>query len=138
MAMQPTGRRDSVVSDINVTPMADIMIVLLIIFMVATPLISQSSVALPMAAHTKERPPDVVKLTLLPTGLVAVNDVALRHLDELDGHLRARRASAGAGASVVIEADRQVDYAQVAHVLAACRRAGVEEIGLAAQPRVSD
>jgi biopolymer transport protein ExbD len=55
MAMSLAGNNRRVVADINVTPMADIMIVLLIIFMVATPVLVRAPVRLPSAAHARER-----------------------------------------------------------------------------------
>ena len=59
MSMAVGDKKGSAIADINVTPMADIMIVLLIIFMVITPLINKGvDVELPKASNTKERKDD--------------------------------------------------------------------------------
>ncbi|HET6899567.1 MAG TPA: biopolymer transporter ExbD, partial [Vicinamibacteria bacterium] len=67
MAMQAGGRR-AVVSDINVTPMADIMIVLLIIFMVAISQLSTPPVALPEASHTREAAKEAIPVVVTANG----------------------------------------------------------------------
>jgi len=67
MAMR-LGGRHTVVSDINVTPMADIMIVLLIIFMVAVPKITAAPVPLPDARHGRDAPKEAIALVVTATG----------------------------------------------------------------------
>ena len=72
MSMSVGARRGGVVAEINVTPMADVMIVLLIIFMVATPLIVTSPVALPRAREAVERKGDDVKVVVKAHGEISI------------------------------------------------------------------
>ncbi|MGE5126937.1 MAG: ExbD/TolR family protein [Betaproteobacteria bacterium] len=133
MAMGVSRRRGGAIAEINVTPMADVMIVLLIIFMVATPLIGQPPVRLPRAEHTAERRGERLEILLRRDGsvLVAGTPLPVEALSEW----MAGRASA-ARTTVLVQADREAPYDAVARVLAACRAAGVAEVGLAAQRRV--
>ena len=65
MSMAVGGKKGGAIADINVTPMADIMIVLLIIFMVITPMLQKGvDVKLPMAANTKERKDEQKSITV--------------------------------------------------------------------------
>ena len=65
MSMNVGGSKGSVIADINVTPMADIMIVLLIIFMVITPMLQKGvDVRLPLAGNTKERKDEQKTITV--------------------------------------------------------------------------
>src|SRR5512138_2466374 len=65
MAMAVGGKKGGPMADINVTPMADIMIVLLIIFMVITPMVAKGvDVSLPSASNTKERKEEAKAITV--------------------------------------------------------------------------
>jgi biopolymer transport protein ExbD len=130
MAMN-VGRRGSCVAEINVTPMADVMIVLLIIFMVTTPVIVSETLPLPPAAHAQENDPDkalVLRLDGRGTLTIGEQEVgayepALRQVAEVT-HADPQRA-------VWIKADRSVPYTWVAALADTCRRAGVESVTLA-------
>jgi biopolymer transport protein ExbD len=126
-----------VVSDINVTPMADIMIVLLIIFMVMIPIVNAPPVPLPDARHAREAAKDAVELLVTPSGTRIGKDEPM-DLEALSAYLAARVQGSRAALAVLVQADRDMDYAGVAHVLQACRTAGIEEIGLATRPRVGE
>ena len=132
MAMQ-LGRRRSVVADINVTPMADIMIVLLIIFMVTVPILSTPPVALPDARHGRDSPENAITLVVTAAGARIGKDEPM-DLDRLRMYLAARVELSRDPVTVLIQADRDADYAQVAGVMQACRAARIEEIGLATRP----
>jgi biopolymer transport protein ExbD len=134
MAMR-MGGRGRFLSDINVTPMADVMIVLLIIFMVATPLMTQAPVPLPLAAHAKDRPSKPLRIVIEAAGTVVLADVGPMASSALSGYLRARVEASADPVAVVVEADARADYADVARVLEACRLAAVAEISLATRPR---
>ena len=138
MAMSVGGRKGGAIADINVTPMADIMIVLLIIFMVMTPLIVSAPVALPDAENATTRKDDRVEVVLTQAGEIRVGKAALGSVEALAAYLRERLGAPGdAPPTVLIQADRGVDYQNVLRVLDACRAAGAEEVGLAAQKGVS-
>ena len=136
MAMRLPGRGSSLVAEINVTPMADVIIVLLIIFMVATPLLSGAHVPLPYARHGSGRPPAELRIRLAGGGSLSLDERPLAGVDFLRHELEARHRNEGEGLSVRIEADAGVDYASVARVFDACRSAGLHEIALATRPRI--
>jgi biopolymer transport protein ExbD len=115
--------------------MVDIMIVLLIIFMVATPFLDRPPVALPMARHTSARPADELRVVVHADGLVTLGEDVLPGLEALEVGLRGRVQRHGDLPAVRIEADGTASYGRVSAALAACRAAGITRVGLAARPR---
>jgi biopolymer transport protein ExbD len=137
MAMNVGARRGGVVAEINVTPMADVMIVLLIIFMVATPLLINSPVPLPRAREAADRKGDDVKIVVKAHGEISVGNATFGDAATLGVYMREQVVTAGDRRSVVlIQADREVSYHDVARVIEACRAAGAEEVGLAAERKI--
>jgi biopolymer transport protein ExbD len=134
MALSVGRSRGGAIAEINVTPMADVMIVLLVTFMVATPLVSWPPVRLPSAAHPSEQHGDVLKVALRSDGEVLVEGAPLAASVPLADYLAARR-SATRSLLVLLQTDRDASYAELARVLAACRAAGVSEVTLAADVR---
>ena len=131
------GGRGAVVSDINVTPMADIMIVLLIIFMVAISKFTTPPVTLPEARHGKDAAKEAIRLVVTAKGAQVGKDAPIDP-ETLATYLSARVQTSRASVAVLIQADRDVEYAPVARVLQACRQAGIAEIGLATRKRVGE
>ncbi len=130
---QRGGARRRTISEINMVPFIDVMLVLLIIFMVTAPLITTGVVDLPSVGKSKQRPEHVVEvmvgadetLRLRVDGKEAAS-VALPALAT-----RVRDAQAGnANTPVVISADRAVKYEVVVKVMDVLQRAGVQRIGL--------
>ena len=134
MAMSVGRPARGAIADINVTPMADVMIVLLIIFMVATPVIVGAPVRLPDALHALDQPRERLEIVVRASGGVTAGGLDFSGADALAEWISARRA-AGADTIVLVQADRGVAYGEVARVLSACRRAGVADVALAAQRR---
>ncbi len=134
MATSVGRPRQGAIADINVTPMADVMIVLLIIFMVATPVIVGAPVRLPPAVNAADQRQERLEVVVRASGAVTVAGLELSGSDALAEWISARRAS-GAEALVLVQADRGVAYREVARVLSACRRAGVADVALAAERR---
>ena len=133
MAVSVGRPQKGAIADINVTPMADVMIVLLIIFMVATPIIVHSPVRLPDASHAAEKKGERIEVTVRGDGAVLVAGAVVPAGlvgDWVAAMPPARRAT------VLVQADRELPYTDVARVLAACRTAGVAEVALATQRRV--
>ena len=101
MAMSVGGPRKGAIAEINVTPMADVMIVLLIIFMVATPIIASAPVRLPLAASARETGEERIEIVVRSDGSLAIGGepLAAQALGELlaAGPPVARRQRAGAG-----------------------------------------
>jgi biopolymer transport protein ExbD len=117
------------VANINVTPLVDVCLVLLIIFMVVTPLIN-SPVALPESRTATVHPEDSGQLSIIVNqdGTLFVGPVAIRR-EQLQSELRGvfeRRP----GAEVIVRADRQVRYGVVLDVLTQCREAGFKDVGI--------
>ena len=128
------GRNKTALSDINVTPMVDVMLVLLIIFMVTAPLIQQGvKVNLPDA---KAAPIDAKEKKLVVSidrnGKVYIGDVEVP-FDLLENKLKAN-AKAQADKEIYLHADRDLKYGMVVEVMATAQRAGVENVGMITDP----
>ena len=136
MAINVRGSRKGAIADINVTPMADVMIVLLIIFMVMTPLLASSPVPLPPAAHSKERGGEALTVVVKASGEIGVGDTSFAGADAFAEYVKARMGPGDATPLLLLQGDRDAAYATVARVLEACRRSGLEEIALAVAPEV--
>ena len=130
MAMT-AARRAGPVADINVTPMADIMIVLLIIFMVATPLLSTDPrLRLPDAQHGHDGKAEELTVVLDRSGQLTVGAAALAE-PELPAHLASLLpARPDALRLVRIKADQGLPYERVERVLELCKQAGAEQMVL--------
>ena len=129
------ARRAGPVADINVTPMADIMIVLLIIFMVATPLLSNDPrVRLPDARRSNEAKDDELTVVLDRSGLLRIGAATLSE-SELPGRLAPALAERADGARVVrVKADQALPFERVQRVLDLCRQAGADQLLLMTAP----
>ena len=121
-------------SEINVTPLVDVCLVLLIIFMVVTPImITGSSVQLPEMTAGPELGEAPLSITVMADGTVLIGDSIVR-LDEIASELRRVRTGAHPD-SVALRGDRRVAYGEVMNVLEACRGAGWEDVKLVALKR---
>ena len=127
------GRRRTI-SEINMVPFIDVMLVLLIIFMVTAPLISVGTVDLPtVGASRQKQEPHVLEV-------VVATDASIRL--RVDGNDKGGATAANLGARlrellagndqtpVVISADRSVRYEEVMKAMDAAQRAGVKRLGL--------
>ncbi len=130
MGMSTGGGRKGAMSEINVTPLVDVMLVLLIIFMVTAPLIQQGvKVQLPNArAAPIEAKEKKLVLAVDAEGRVFIGDVQVP-LDELEVKLKAN-AKAQADNEIFLHADRGLKYGVVVEVMAAAQRAGIENVGM--------
>lgn len=126
--MAASGSDGDEIVGINVTPLVDIMLVLLVIFMVTAKLIVSRAVPmdLPTAATAGETQV-VLTVSIEPNGAVSIDGV---HVD--DAELR-RRAGAVHDARAVIHAARTSTHGAVIHVIDELRRAGVSRIAFAAE-----
>jgi biopolymer transport protein ExbD len=135
MAMS-SGGGDSggVMSEINVTPLVDVMLVLLIIFMITAPLMSHKVVIdLPEATSVPNvEPPSTITIALKYSGETFWNDEQIAR-DAIDRQLRieARRQPQPA---VQLRADKQTEYREVAAMMAAAKNAGMKKVGLITTP----
>jgi biopolymer transport protein TolR len=121
-------------ADINVTPMADIMLVLLIIFMITTPLLQSGiTVNLPKAKNPLDAPEadakDAVVVALNREGRIFLAKTAVTEPDLLD-FLAKRFSSGEVNKTIFLKADQAVAYGRVVQIVDQCRKSGVERIGL--------
>ena len=140
MSMAVGGKKGGAIADINVTPMADIMIVLLIIFMVITPMLQKGiDVKLPIAANTKERKDETKTITVAikRDKTTFLGGIKLENQQGLVKEVKQRLEDLPEGQKIVyLKADSELEYAEVMKVMDLVREAGVEEVALIAEPRV--
>jgi biopolymer transport protein TolR len=134
MALSVGRPRGGAISEINVTPMADVMIVLLIIFMVTAPIVAGPPVPLPTAVHPSEHRGETLNVVVHADGAVTIEGSPLGDSVAVADYLAAR-ASATQSLLILIQADRDVAYRDLEPVLTACRASGASEIALAADLR---
>jgi biopolymer transport protein ExbD len=127
--MKRKVRKSKLMAEINITPFTDVVLVLLIIFMIATPFIYQSSinVQLPQSSKSEETSRDII-ITINAQGEVFLEDAKL-DLDTLKYKLTARVRSKP-DASVIINGDKNVRYDSVMQVMDVLTRSGVKNPGL--------
>jgi biopolymer transport protein TolR len=130
-----SGSSRMVMSEINVTPFVDVMLVLLIIFMVTAPMMQQGlDVNLPKTASTGvSLNEDPFILVVDAAGKIKAGDSAIK-ASELGAKIKAifetRRAK-----QIYIQADTKVDYGTVAYVMGEIRQAGITNISLITLPK---
>jgi biopolymer transport protein ExbD len=138
--MQVGGKKGGPMADINVTPMADIMIVLLIIFMVITPMLQKGvDVKLPQAGNTKERKdePKSIVVAVKKDTTTYLGTQKLDDQNQLQGLVKERLQDLPEGSRMIyLKADDQLPYAEVMKVMDLVREAGVEEVALIAERMV--
>ena len=137
MAVQ-LGGGGGVKSDINVTPLVDVMLVLLIIMMIVAPLLQQGvSVKLPVASNTTEKP-DTQEQTVL--AIDSQKRFYLNAVPVLKDDLQRRVTEILEGKNeriVIIKADEDVEYSAVMDAMDQLRASGIEDMGLITDPRRS-
>ena len=134
MAIDSSSQRDTTISQINVTPLVDVMLVLLVIFMVTAPIIQQGiQVNLPQAkagAIPGNEQPLVVAISR--NGRIYLNDNPMS-LAELGQKLRAIR-KLQQNKEVYLRADQDVRYGLVMSAIAEIKQAGIEKLGMVTRP----
>jgi biopolymer transport protein ExbD len=129
MAFKPQSNDDSAMSEINVTPLVDVMLVLVIILLVTAPLLTQSvQVKLPKTtqtiADTQNQP---LQLGIEADGNVTLNKIPQTDLAMLESSLQDEFAKDN-DIGVHLYADQTVVYAKVAEVMATVQHAGITKI----------
>ena len=140
MAISVGGEKGGPMADINVTPMADVMIVLLIIFMVITPMLQKGvDVRLPQAGNTEERKdqPKIPVVAVRRDTTVFIGTQRLDNQANLLPLLKERVRDMAEGTRMIyLKADEELPYSEVMKVMDLAREAGVEEVALIAEPKV--
>ena len=127
--MKRKDKRPKLMAEINITPFTDVVLVLLIIFMIATPFIYQSSmkVQLPKASKSEETSKDVI-ITINARGEVFMDDAKVE-LEALKFKLRTMVRNKPE-VSVIINGDKSVKYDAVIQVMDILTQSGVKNPGL--------
>lgn len=119
-------------SDMNVVPYIDVMLVLVVILMVAAPFVNPSVVNLPSVSKASAAPADPVEVVVYADGHLAVKAKNGLHMVDMPALIANVRAAQGEAATpVVISADRDVRYETVVNVMKSLQDAKVERVGLA-------
>src|SRR6187399_2575331 len=134
MGMGGGGDRGSVNADINVTPMADVMLVMLIIFMVVTPMLQKGApVDLPKTKNPLEMSEadkdDAIRVGIARDGKFYLGTERIV-VDDLAGKVTELLASREGDKTVYVKADARASYGDVVKVVDAIRTAGVDRVGL--------
>lgn len=136
MSPQKRWRRGGkLISEINITPLTDVVLVLLIIFIVTTPLILQSGikVRLPRAVTSEMTPEKSVTISVSADGSVFLNDKHVS-MEELPP-LLSKAVAESSSKLVVINADTEVRHGQVVAILDTARQAGAERLAISTEPK---
>ena len=125
---------EEVMSEINMTPLVDVMLVLLIIFILAMPVITHTiKIDLPKASNeASETEPDIITLAVAEQGEIHWNNEKISAL-ELELRLQ-HAAQQQPQPSVHLRGDRLVDYEHVVNVMAAVQQAGINSLGFVTDP----
>jgi biopolymer transport protein ExbD len=134
MAFGTQDDTDEVMNEINMTPLVDVMLVLLIIFIITVPVMKHAvNIDLPRATNeTQNVKPETVRLTVDAQGAYYLNEAVIA-----DADLRTRFQAAAAQEpqpELHIRGDKSVRYERVAQAMAAAQQAGLRKIGFITEP----
>jgi biopolymer transport protein TolR len=136
MSMDVGGSKGGVKSDINVTPLVDVMLVLLIIMMIVAPLLQKGAdVRLPLAANTMEKPEtqDQTVVAVDRSDRYFVNGLPVRKEElraKVEEILESKKERI-----ILIKADVDAKYAAVMDLMDELRASGIEDMGLITDPK---
>jgi len=140
--MGPAASGRKPMAEINIAPLTDVMMVLLIIFIVTAPFMMQSEtrigvlkVNLPVAGKLDKAVPDLIKIKVKVDGTVYLNDSPITH--EQLGPAIERLVQENPARSVAVYADRACRYEKVTDVVDIAKQAGVRHVALAIKARES-
>lgn len=137
MNLGPSGHKGhrvyKPVAEMNITPMVDVMLVLMIIFMVAAPMMTQGvQIALPKADAKPIEQEKPVEILLKKDGTVSIGSTVVDR-STLVTRLQAIQEGRDS-AAILLRADKDMDYGSVMEVMAALQMAGMVDVGLVTDP----
>ncbi len=135
MAFGTQDNTDEVMNEINMTPLVDVMLVLLIIFIITIPVMKHAvNVDLPRATNVpQDTKPQTVRLSVDAKGVYYWNDAQIA--DEQLPALLKEQAAKNPQPDVHIRGDKDVRYERVAQAMAAAQQAGLKNIGFITEPK---
>ena len=130
------GGHKSPVAEINTTPLVDVMLVLLVIFIITAPLLTHAiRLDLPAAqAPTASEKPETITVSIDPAGGLFWNNEPVADLPALSRRL-ADAAARSPQPELHLRADRETRYQRIAEVMSAAQQAGLGKIGFVTDPR---
>jgi biopolymer transport protein ExbD len=135
--MDVGGAKGGIKADINVTPLVDVMLVLLIIMMLVAPMLEQGvQVKLPVAANATPKPQsqDQTIIAIGANRSMYINAKPVQEAELATKVTELLEGKAGGEKVVIIRADEEVEYGAVMAAMDQLRLAGIEDIGLITQP----
>ncbi len=135
MSVGPASDEASVMASINTTPLVDVMLVLLIIFLITIPVITKTvPVALPKAVNIPTRTkPENITIAVDKDGNVYWNDKALPSRDALLGFIK-EAAVRKPQPEIHIRGDKETHYEAIGRVMYAIQRGGIQKVGFLTEP----
>jgi len=126
---------DKSISEINVTPLVDVMLVLLIIFLITIPVITQSvKVDLPQAANIPtQTKPENINIAVDPEGNVFWNTALVPTQDALLERIK-QIAVLDPQPEIHVRGDRNTAYEHIGRVIVICQRGGIQKVGFITEP----
>ena len=135
MAMSIAARDDSdPIADMNTTPLVDVMLVLLILFIITLPVMTNSTNLHIAGGDLAPVPPETISLSIDFDGTILWNGTVVQDLAQLERYFRIEAGKASQPELHVLP-DRRARYDTVAQVLAIAQRSGMQRIGFAGQER---
>jgi biopolymer transport protein TolR len=137
-AMMSRGRGRRTISEINMVPFIDVMLVLLIIFMVTAPLIAPSMIDLPSVGKAPKQPDAVIQIIIQKNDTLEIKsgagqqDITQAAISTIANQVK-QLQKGNANTAVVISADKSVKYETVVGVMDQLQRAGIARVGLSVQ-----
>ena len=138
-AVTNRGRGRRTISEINMVPFIDVMLVLLIIFMVTAPLITPSVIDLPSVGKAARQPDQIIQIVVSKDDKLEIKvkdsttGVLLKDLAASVQRAQGGKDKAAGSSAVVISADKNVKYETVVKVMDTLQRAGIQRVGLSVQ-----
>jgi biopolymer transport protein ExbD len=131
----PDGDEDEVVSSINTTPLVDVMLVLLIIFLITVPVVTQNAaLSLPKETNiVRQTKPENIEISVTKDGDVFWNAVAVADNNALVDRLK-KVSVMVPQPEIHIRGDEKSRYESVGRVVFACQRAGIQKISFVTEP----